>query len=44
MIMIIAVMDEDIVDKAIHDLENLIGAHIGLLSLADVTVLRPEKF
>lgn len=44
MIMIISVMDEEIVEKAIADLENLIGAHIGLLNLSDVQVLRPEKF
>jgi len=43
-IMIIAVMDETIVEKAIDKLESLIGAHIGLLSLSDVQVLRPEKF
>jgi len=39
-----AVMDADIVAKAIDELESLIGSHIGLLSLADVAVLRPEKF
>ena len=44
MIMIIAVMDETIVEKAIDKLESLIGAHIGLLSLSDVQVLRPERF
>lgn len=44
MIMIIAVMDEDIMAKAIADLENLIGSHIGLLSLTDATVIRDEKF
>lgn len=44
MIMIIAVMDDDIVRKAIDDLENLIGSHIGLLNISDVSVLRPDKF
>lgn len=44
MIMIISVMDAEFADKVIDDLENLIGSHIGLLSLSDVTVLRPEKF
>lgn len=44
MVMIVSVMDADIVEKAIDNLENLIGAHIGLLNLSDVTVLRPEKF
>ncbi len=44
MIMLIAVMDEEIIAKAIDDLENLIGSHIGLLNMSDVTVLRAEKF
>ena len=44
MIMVVSVMDHEIVTKAIDDLENLIGSHIGLLSISDVTVLRPEKF
>jgi len=44
MIMIIAVMDEDIVEKAIDKLENLIGAHIGLLCITDTKVIRDEKF
>lgn len=44
MIMIISVMDETIAEKAIENLENLIGSHIGLLSLSDVKVLRSEKF
>lgn len=44
MVMVIAVIDESIVDKAIEDLENLIGSHIGMLSLSDVQVIRPEKF
>lgn len=44
MIMLIAVMDEEVIAKAIDDLENLIGSHIGLLNISDVTVLRAEKF
>lgn len=44
MMMIISVMDENIIEKAIDDLENLIGSHIGLLTISDVSVLRPEKF
>lgn len=44
MVMIISVMDTDGIKKAIDNLENLIGSHIGLLSLSDVQVLRPEKF
>jgi PII-like signaling protein len=44
MIMLVGVMDKDIVEKVIDDLENLIGSHIGLLNISDVTVLREEKF
>jgi len=44
MLMILSVMDNDCVEKVIDALENLIGSHIGLLTLSDVTVLRPEKF
>lgn len=44
MIMLIAVMDETIIEKVIGDLENLIGSHIGLLNISDVMVLRDEKF
>ena len=44
MVMIISVMDEDAMEKAIDDLENLIGSHIGLLSISNVQVLRAEKF
>ena len=44
MVMIISILDETVVTKAIDALENLVGAHIGVLSLSDVEVLRPEKF
>lgn len=44
MIMIISVLDEDILEKVIDTLESLIGAHIGVLSIADVHVLRDDKF
>lgn len=44
MVMIISILDNSAVKTAIDDLENLMGAHIAVLSLADVEVLRPEKF
>lgn len=44
MVMIIAVMDKFAIASVIKDLENLIGSHIGLLSVSDVTVIRDEKF
>lgn len=44
MVMIISILDGSVVTKAIDDLENLMGAHIAVLSISDVQVLRPEKF
>lgn len=44
MIMIVSVMDDTIADTVITELENLIGSHIGLLSVSDVSVIRDEKF
>jgi len=37
-------MDEESAEKVIEKLENLVGSHIGVLSVSDVSVLRPEKF
>ena len=44
LVMLISIMDETTAAKAIDNLENLVGAHIGVLSLSDVQVLRPKKF
>lgn len=44
MIMIISVMDEEYAVKVIEDMENLIGSHIGLLSMSDVQVIRDDNF
>ncbi|WP_427453854.1 DUF190 domain-containing protein [Litorimonas sp. WD9-15] len=44
MVMIISVLDAKDMETAIGKLENLVGSHIGVLSLTDVQVLRPEKF
>lgn len=44
MLMVISVMDATIAEEAMGDLENLIGNHIGMLSISDVSVLRPDKF
>ena len=43
MIMIISVMDEGYAVKVIEDMENLIGSHIGLLSMSDVQVIRDDN-
>jgi len=44
MVMLISIMDEESAEKVIEKLENLVGSHIGVLSVSDVSVLRPEKF
>ncbi len=44
MVMIISIVDEDLLPKITQQLENLIGAHIGVLSLADVQVIRDDRF
>jgi PII-like signaling protein len=44
MVMIISVMDEEIIERAIANLEKLVGTHIGILSLTDVTVIRDANF
>lgn len=44
MIMMIAVMDDEIIKTVIDDLENLVGSHIGLLNISEVDVLRPDMF
>ena len=44
MIMMIAVIDDDLVDDITSGLESLIGHHIAMLSLADVKVFRDDRF
>jgi PII-like signaling protein len=44
MVMIVSVMDEEIVERAIENLKNLVGMHIGILNIADVGVIRDDNF
>ncbi len=44
MVMIITIADEARTTAALESLEDLLGDHIGVVSVSDVEVLRPERF
>ncbi len=44
MVVVIAIGTEERISKALADLERLLGAHIGVLNVAEVRVLRPDRF
>lgn len=44
MVVIISIGAENQVHSALRDLEGLLGSHIGVLSVGDVQVLRPDRF
>jgi PII-like signaling protein len=44
MVVIVSIGDETRVNAALEALQRLLGDHIGVLSVADVRVLRPERF
>jgi len=44
MVVMIAIGDDTRVAASIDKLENLLGAHIGVVSVSDVKVIRPERF
>jgi len=44
MVVIIAIGDEGRVAASMTQLETLLGSHIGVVSVSDVKVLRPERF
>ena len=44
MVVMIAISSEAVMQVALEDLQKLLGAHIGVLSVSDVNVLRPERF
>lgn len=44
MVMIISIGSPERVTKALTDIESLLGAHIGVVSVSDVQVLRGERF
>ena len=44
MVVVIAIGDETRIERALRDLHELVDAHIGVLSISDVDVLRSERF
>jgi len=44
MVMIISIIDDTLLPKLETELKNLIGAHIGVLCVSDVSVFRDGKF
>ncbi len=44
MAVVIAIGDETRIEQALHELHRLVDSHIGVLSVSDVMVLRPERF
>lgn len=44
MLVIISIGSADRVEAALAQLEKLLGAHIGVLNVSEVKVLRPDRF
>ncbi len=44
MVVIIAIGDAETVDRALRNLHRLLNRHVGVLSVSDVQVLRPDRF
>ena len=44
MVVAVTIGDAEKIDRALKDLHSLLDAHIGVLSVGDVEVLRPERF
>ncbi len=44
MVVIITIGSDDTVKASLDQLQSLLGAHIGVLNVAPVEVLRPERF
>ncbi|MEL6662285.1 MAG: DUF190 domain-containing protein [Pseudomonadota bacterium] len=44
MVVIISITDEEKADEALEQIANILGSHIGVVSVSDVQVLRPELF
>ncbi len=44
MVVVIAIGDETKIESALKELENLLKAQIGILSVSTVEVLRPDRF
>lgn len=44
MVVVIAIGDAEKIDTALRDLYRLLNRHVGVLSVGDVQVLRPDRF
>lgn len=44
MVVIISIGDEEKVRGAMTEISNILGSHIGIVTLTDVEVLRPGRF
>jgi PII-like signaling protein len=44
MAVVISISDETRIEQALRELHRLVDAHIGVLSITDVEVLRPDRF
>ena len=44
MIMIVSIVDDELIPTCLDNLEKLVGAHIGVVSVSSVQVFRDDKF
>lgn len=44
MVVIISIGDAEKIERALQDMHRLLEAHIGVVSVCDVEVLRPDRF
>ena len=44
MVVVIAIGDDEVVNKALTEMQRLFESHIGVLNVSDVEVMRPERF
>lgn len=44
MVMIVSILDADLLEDIINEIENLIGSHIGIISVGSVEVIRDDRF
>ncbi|MEL6567506.1 MAG: DUF190 domain-containing protein [Pseudomonadota bacterium] len=44
MVVVISIGDDDKVDAALDQIANILGSHIGVVSVSNVDVMRPERF
>jgi PII-like signaling protein len=44
MVVVIAIGDNEKIERALEDLARLLSRHIGVLSVGDVQVMRPGRF